>query len=515
MKKLLIITFLIIYSCSSSDDGYVTPSVVVQPPVDTTEPVTVQYTLTVTSGLGGSVSSTGGTYDEGTSVTITASANFGFNFVNWTGNSSTDASISIIVNSDITISANFQEISSVESSPSFDLIYPLIVKEIPESEFELIFNTSSLKMNTRVAKIMAIVFPVGNLISEGGFIGPGGFNSYEVVLNNDQLSSIETSMSNWISTHTSFNETQLQEIVDENMNYINNGADVSSQFAITSDVRLVLIAAPSEMSIPNLKKLFIHETYHAFQQDLEDEICRNLMDQNENSNSRWIIEGGAEYFSHNVAAEIGIIESAKSIFMEEALAAYNQSVFENEPNPNSLLGGAIASRGAAAINLMIDQGFLTEAEVMNGLLFTSCARENEYSDQNSNIDFIKNNWFKIQDISGVWSFNIDTSESYSLSVTANNSSDYSLSGTDRNGNVSGNDPGLVFNIGDNINFVVDATGHPFYLKTIAGTGSGNLIDGVVGNGVDDGTVSWTPTEAGVYYYQCSLHGGMVGTITIE
>ena len=201
--------------------------------------------------------------------------------------------------------------------------------------------------------------------------------------------------------------------------------------------------------------------------------------------------------------------------MEEALAAYNQSVFENEPNPNSLLGGAIASRGAAAINLMIDQGFLTEAEVMNGLLFTSCARENEYSDQNSNIDFIKNNWFKIQDISGVWSFNIDTSESYSLSVTANNSSDYSLSGTDRNGNVSGNDPGLVFNIGDNINFVVDATGHPFYLKTIAGTGSGNLIDGVVGNGVDDGTVSWTPTEAGVYYYQCSLHGGMVGTITIE
>ena len=43
MKKLLIITFLIIYSCSSSDDGYVTPSVVVQPPLDTTEPVTVQH----------------------------------------------------------------------------------------------------------------------------------------------------------------------------------------------------------------------------------------------------------------------------------------------------------------------------------------------------------------------------------------------------------------------------------------------------------------------------------------
>jgi len=100
-------------------------------------------------------------------------------------------------------------------------------------------------------------------------------------------------------------------------------------------------------------------------------------------------------------------------------------------------------------------------------------------------------------------------------VTASNSSDYTLSGTDRTGNISGNDPDLVFNVGDTINFVTNASGHPFYLKTTAGTGTGNTISGITNNGAAVGTITWTPTSAGTYHYQCSLHGGMVGTITIQ
>ena len=70
-------------------------------------------------------------------------------------------------------------------------------------------------------------------------------------------------------------------------------------------------------------------------------------------------------------------------------------------------------------------------------------------------------------------------------------------------------------MGDVINFSVNASGHPFYLKTTAGTGVDNGISGVTNNGTTDDTTSWTPTTAGTYYYQCSLHGGMVGTIIIE
>ena len=105
--------------------------------------------------------------------------------------------------------------------------------------------------------------------------------------------------------------------------------------------------------------------------------------------------------------------------------------------------------------------------------------------------------------------------SYTIAVTASSNSDYTLSGKDRNGDVSGNDPSLTFKVGDEVTFSVNATGHPFYLKTVAGTGTGNQISGVTNNGTTSGSVVWTPTAAGTYYYICSLHSGMVGTITIQ
>ena len=105
--------------------------------------------------------------------------------------------------------------------------------------------------------------------------------------------------------------------------------------------------------------------------------------------------------------------------------------------------------------------------------------------------------------------------SYTIAVTASSNADYTLSGKDRNGDVSGNDPSLTFKVGDEVTFSVNASGHPFYLKTKAGTGDGNQISGVTNNGTTSGSVVWTPTAAGTYYYQCSAHSGMVGTITIE
>ena len=107
------------------------------------------------------------------------------------------------------------------------------------------------------------------------------------------------------------------------------------------------------------------------------------------------------------------------------------------------------------------------------------------------------------------------STTFNINVSASNASDYTLSGTDRSGAVSGNDPTVTIKVGDTLNFAVNASGHPFYLKTVQGTGTANTINGVTNNGTTNGTVSWTPTQAGTYYYICSLHAGMVGTITVN
>ena len=49
----------------------------------------------------------------------------------------------------------------------------------------------------------------------------------------------------------------------------------------------------------------------------------------------------------------------------------------------------------------------------------------------------------------------------------------------------------------------------------AGTGTGDTISGVTNNGTESATILWTPTATGTFYDQCSLHGAMIGIITIQ
>ena len=72
-------TFLIIgliFSCSTEEET-LPPTTNVQ----SEDPDPTQYTLAVSAGEGGSVSTEGGTYDEGTSITVTASPDEGYEFV--------------------------------------------------------------------------------------------------------------------------------------------------------------------------------------------------------------------------------------------------------------------------------------------------------------------------------------------------------------------------------------------------------------------------------------------------
>ena len=68
----------------------------------------ISFTLTVNSSSGGGVSTPGGSFNQGQSVSITATPDSEYVFVNWS-NGSTDNPISIIVNSNQTITANFEK----------------------------------------------------------------------------------------------------------------------------------------------------------------------------------------------------------------------------------------------------------------------------------------------------------------------------------------------------------------------------------------------------------------------
>ena len=76
---------------------------------------------------------------------------------------------------------------------------------------------------------------------------------------------------------------------------------------------------------------------------------------------------------------------------------------------------------------------------------------------------------------------------------------YTLSGTDVNVTVSGDDISITINSGDTLSFDVNAPNHPFYIKTVLGTGTDNQASNVTNNKTIVGVVNWTPSAAGTNY----------------
>ncbi|MDA8932326.1 hypothetical protein N9H42_06625 [Flavobacteriaceae bacterium] len=110
MKKLffLLSIFAIVLSCSSDETS--TPSISTSTPIS--KPVTptpvVKYTLSVTAGEGGTVSTTGGEYESGQTVSVTATPEGEYLFKDWS-DGNTNATRTITVSSNSTLTANFEK----------------------------------------------------------------------------------------------------------------------------------------------------------------------------------------------------------------------------------------------------------------------------------------------------------------------------------------------------------------------------------------------------------------------
>lgn len=87
------------------------------------------------------------------------------------------------------------------------------------------------------------------------------------------------------------------------------------------------------------------------------------------------------------------------------------------------------------------------------------------------------------------------------------------------GLVNAVNPTLTIRVGDVVKFNVNASGHPFWIKTVATTGTNNPVTTgtITGNGVTVGTVTWDTTGVtpGNYFYVCQNHSGMSGLIIVE
>ena len=150
------------------------------------------------------------------------------------------------------------------------------------------------------------------------------------------------------------------------------------------------------------------------------------------------------------------------------------------------------------------------------IFFNSCSKSDSdtvvYS--NSNQSWIDNSNSSANDPVALTEL---PSGTFVFSVSAQNSTNYRVSVTDSNETQFGFDPTLKVNAGDDIVFNVNSPGHPFFLKTSTGVGTDNQISDVTNNGTDNGSISWTVPSGSsgtTYYYVCSIHSNMFGSIIV-
>jgi hypothetical protein len=112
--------------------------------------------------------------------------------------------------------------------------------------------------------------------------------------------------------------------------------------------------------------------------------------------------------------------------------------------------------------------------------------------------------------------NIDPSAAETIKYDVSNigSTSYVFNG---NGLTDADNPDLTLVRGNTYTFTVNASGHPFFIKTVQGNSNANAYaNGVTNNGEQNGTITFVvPMDApDILYYNCQFHSAMTGTFNI-
>ena len=96
MRKIFLLLTIIVAAVSCTKDSE----------IDTPEPKP-KFTITVAAGEGGTVSSTGGVFEQGSNFNVSATANSGYRFIGWS-NGDTSSTLNITVTENLSLTANFE-----------------------------------------------------------------------------------------------------------------------------------------------------------------------------------------------------------------------------------------------------------------------------------------------------------------------------------------------------------------------------------------------------------------------
>ena len=244
----------------------------------------VKYTLSVSASEGGTVDKTGGSYDEGSSVVITAIPDEGYEFIEWSGDASGNTNpLSLTMTGDKTITATFGRIQYTlnvgvvgQGSVTKEVINPAKTSEEYNSGTVVRLNatpdtgwifkswsgsstqtTNEIDVAIDATKSVTATFEeqISNVLQDGVFLGVG---KWKIRKNNPTG---EESGKN--------NECSVSEIIfrtDGSFTIITGTATVTGQFNVESNSAISLLLGSS--SFGTITNLVLTNSYVGFTLEL-------------------------------------------------------------------------------------------------------------------------------------------------------------------------------------------------------------------------------------------------------
>ena len=296
---------------------------------------TTQYQLTVNAGANGSVSSTGGSYDDGTSVSIIASPNTGYSFVNWTDSSGneieTNATYTFNISSDTTITANYQQVLFYLHPNGVTIRCPLAVvgatgtvngvqyEKVDKAGLQALRNAATGGNNNQLAFVCTS--GVDNL--KDMFRKKGVFN---IDISSWDTSSVTTMHRMFANAHAFNQDISKWDVsnVESMYNFLNLG------YAFNQD-----ISGWDVSNVTNMRRM-IRDT-RAFNQDISGWDVGNVTDMREFAKETRVFNQDLTGWNVNNVTQCGGF-SSNSLAMEDSnrpnFTNCDPSIVDSNPIPN-------------------------------------------------------------------------------------------------------------------------------------------------------------------------------------
>ena len=151
-----------------------------------------------------------------------------------------------------------------------------------------------------------------------------------------------------------------------------------------------------------LSHTILHEAYHTFQKILSYGIptCGSW----NMPNYRFLIEGGADYFAaYYQLARLNKLDKFDNYILRQVTTR------DSTDDSSTVLGGDDSNTqympGLAAINLMIQKGWVDQSSILNGSFFNDCTGVRQFLLGSTKLKYLNDNWWKIERHNGNFRFN--------------------------------------------------------------------------------------------------------------